>query len=500
MPRIRFDALVFTHDDQRPFPQPLDLDLGPGWTGVVGPNGAGKSTLFRLILAELAPERGSIHVEPRDGLIRHVAQTSEQLEPAILGLAGDCSADANRLRAELELDPIELERWPTLSPGERKRWQVAAALLDEPDLLLLDEPNNHLDLQARSSLIRALGRHRGLGLLISHDRALLDELCRATLFVEHGQLELRPGGLSAAKREREREREHARAQHEHAREQLGRLDRQVQQVRQRHASAERSRSSASRKRDHRDHDASSSARKFRADRAASSQAATLHRSQVARDRQRERVDAWHPPPELGRELFVDWQPPRKRVLAHMTRDDLGRLAPGPWTRLPDDLDAIQLGREDKLWLRGRNGAGKTSLLSSLRARACEQLDPSRVLWLPQELDHEERRGLLRELAGLARAERGRVLELVASAGVDPEHLLATPDPSPGEARKLALALGLARSAWLLLLDEPTHHLDLPAIEATERMLVAYPGALVLVSHDPSFAERCTTQRWTLDRG
>jgi ATPase subunit of ABC transporter with duplicated ATPase domains len=60
-----------------------------------------------------------------------------------------------------------------------------------------------------------------------------------------------------------------------------------------------------------------------------------------------------------------------------------------------------------------------------------------------------------------------------------------------------LALGLARQAWLLLLDEPTHHLDLPAIEATERMLVEYPGALVLVSHDPSFGERCTTSQWSL---
>jgi ATPase subunit of ABC transporter with duplicated ATPase domains len=494
MPRIVFDGVRFTHDDRRPFPDPLHLDLAGHWTGIVGPNGAGKSTLLRLILGELACERGSIRIEPRSAVIREVAQTGESLDPTIERLADDPSGEARRLRAELELQPHELERWPTLSPGERKRWQIAAALLDEPDILLCDEPSNHLDMHARSLLVRALHRHRGLGLLISHDRALLDELCTATLFVERGGVELRPGCWSAATREREREHEHARERHELAREQLDRIDREVQRARQRHASAERSRSSASRKRDHRDHDASSSARKFRADRAATSQAAALHRTQVVQARQRAIVEAWQPPPEHGGSLFVDWQPPRKRVLVHTRREELD-LRVG--IDLPDAADTLQIARDDKIWLRGRNGAGKTTLLLGLLARARESLQPDRVLWLPQELDHDRRRALLSELASLPKPERGRVLEIVARAGIDPDDLLATPDPSPGEARKLALALALARQAWLLLLDEPTHHLDLPAIEAIERMLVDYPGALVLVSHDPSFAERCTKTRWQL---
>jgi ATPase subunit of ABC transporter with duplicated ATPase domains len=494
MPRIVFEGVGFTHDDRRPFPNPLNLDLGLGWTGIVGPNGAGKSTLLRLILSELACERGSIRIEPRSAVIRPIAQTCECLDPTIEQLASDPSGAARRLRAELELDAHELDRWPTLSPGERKRWQVGAALLDEPDILLCDEPSNHLDMHARSWLVRALHRHRGLGLLISHDRALLDELCTATLFVEQGRVELRPGGYSLAKREREREHEHARERHEQAREQLDRIDRRVQRARQQLASAERSRSSSSRMRDAHDQDASSMARKYRADRAASSQAATLHRTTVARTRQQAIVDAWHAPPQHGGELFVDWQPPPKRVLVHGSREELDLRAGLP---MPDDADTIQIARDDKIWLCGRNGAGKTSLLLGLHARARALLDPSRVLWLPQELDHDQRVALLVALAGLPKPERGRVLEIVARAGVDPDHLLATPDPSPGEARKLALALALARQAWFLLLDEPTHHLDLPAIEATERMLAEYPGALVLVSHDPSFGERCTHTRWQL---
>jgi ATPase subunit of ABC transporter with duplicated ATPase domains len=81
-----------------------------------------------------------------------------------------------------------------------------------------------------------------------------------------------------------------------------------------------------------------------------------------------------------------------------------------------------------------------------------------------------------------------------------QRLLASPSPSPGEARKLALALGLAQHAWCVVLDEPTNHFDLPSIERLEEALAAYPGALVLVSHDDAFATRLTTRSWRIHEG
>ncbi len=104
------------------------------------------------------------------------------------------------------------------------------------------------------------------------------------------------------------------------------------------------------------------------------------------------------------------------------------------------------------------------------------------------------------VAALPRGERGRVFNLVAALGVDPDRLLASRRPSPGEARKLAMAAAMGRGAWCLLLDEPTNHLDLPSIERLEEAVAGYPGAVVVVTHDEDFAAATTTRTWQLEGG
>ena len=100
------------------------------------------------------------------------------------------------LRRDLDVEDDWPWRHDTLSCGQQKRLQVACALWQRPDLLVMDEPTNHVDVPTREAVTAALARFKGVGLLISHDRALLDALCSQCLFMAAGQVTARPGGYS----------------------------------------------------------------------------------------------------------------------------------------------------------------------------------------------------------------------------------------------------------------------------------------------------------------
>ncbi|MGB6088409.1 MAG: ATP-binding cassette domain-containing protein, partial [Candidatus Binataceae bacterium] len=118
----------FSYSDSIPILRDVSMQLAPGWTGVIGPNGAGKTTLIRLISGELEPARGHVRIDPPSvsKSMRVCAQTALKISPAIAAFAHAEDGVARRLHGELALEPDTLERWPTLSPGERKRWQVGA--------------------------------------------------------------------------------------------------------------------------------------------------------------------------------------------------------------------------------------------------------------------------------------------------------------------------------------------------------------------------------------
>ena len=174
MSAIELSRVSFSFPGSPPIFQDLELRIAPGWTGVVGENGAGKTTLLRLITGTLGPDDGRV-VRP-SGAVAFCPQEVERCSDKIVrfGVADDGASC--RWRGDLQLIPDDLDRWPTLSPGERKRWQIGAALAEAPDVLVLDEPTNHLDRDGVDLLVAALRRFRGLGVLVSHDRNLLDSL------------------------------------------------------------------------------------------------------------------------------------------------------------------------------------------------------------------------------------------------------------------------------------------------------------------------------------
>jgi ATPase subunit of ABC transporter with duplicated ATPase domains len=487
---IRLASVSFGFSNAAPIFNGLDLELNRGFTGIVGPNGAGKTTLLRLITGDLAPDLGFVQRVPASLTVALCPQTVEELSPEITALAEAEDGEARRLRAALALDDLAISRFPTLSPGERKRWQVGAALYAAPEALLLDEPTNHLDAEARGLLAAALSRYDGLGLLVSHDRALLERLTSATLFVAPGAARLYRGAYGRAKAARdaaeaERLSEYARLKHE-----AERARRVLADKRRTHDSADRGRSAASRMKGVRDHDGRSMGRKFRAETA---ERRSGREVEVAREKA-ERLAAAAEGISLekapGRSVFVGYERPKAPWLLSL---DAGGLSAGGRSLLGPV--SLALGRDDRVWLSGPNGAGKTTLLTRLLEGA--RVPRERLFYLPQELSPEEGAALLAATRALPALERGRVLSLAAALGVEPERLLLSRRPSPGEARKLGLAYGLGRHVWGLLLDEPTNHLDLPSIERLEAALGEYPGALLLVSHDETLARRCASREWRI---
>ncbi|MFS8069509.1 MAG: ATP-binding cassette domain-containing protein, partial [Byssovorax sp.] len=259
------------------------------------------------------------------------------------------------------------------------------------------------------------------------------------------------------------------------------------------ASADASRRSKNRMKDRNDNDARGSLAKGNAAFAEKRAGKTVGIVRRELERAVEEVASIAIEKDVGRSVFVGYERAPSSWLFQLDVKEIG--AGG----VPV-LGAVKLdvGREDRVHLEGSNGAGKTTLLRAVLASA--RVPAEKILHLPQDLRVDEERALLATVRALPPVERGRVLSLVAALGVDPDRLLGSAQPSPGEARKLGIALGLGRHAWACVLDEPTNHLDLPSIERLERALVAYPGALLLVTHDRTLARACTRTTWKIGEG
>ena len=513
MSSIRLSGVSFSYRDSVDILSRVSLDVHPGWTGIVGENGSGKSTLLALIAGALVPTAGLVSREPEDAIVVSCAQRlGGAPAPEIHELAAAWTREETRLKARLALEPEDLERWPTLSPGERKRWQIGAALAARPDILLLDEPTNHLDAPARALLLGALARFQCIGLVVSHDRVFLEELTTQTLRVHRGGVELFRGTYAHA-REIWHDRDQAlRQSHEQARQEERALERRRVAEQQKRAAAERQIIARHRMKSPKDSDARGILATNKAMYAEARHGRNASILRRAVERAADHTDSLEITRERGRSLFVDYEPAPMPYLASVERAEITAgepvVAPASGEAANDQAVPVilrdvrvALGRESRVHIAGPNGAGKTTLMRALLRAACAPEHRSEhILYLPQVMEPELVNAHLRAIREQDRATRGRILQVAAALGLDPDRVLATDEPSPGEIRKLALARGLGMGAWALFLDEPTNHLDLPSIERLEAALSDYPGAIVLVSHDEPFARALTSTVWRLDSG
>lgn len=497
--QLALSRVTYTHPAaQDPILNNITIAFTEGWTGLLGDNGCGKSTLAKIACGLLKPDSGAVS---GNLLAAYCPQEADEAPEILADFALDFGREARSLRERLSLTDDMPWRWSELSFGERKKLQIACALWQRPDVLAIDEPTNHLDREARGRLEHLLAAFSGIGILVSHDRDLLDALASRCASFEasgpHGETRVvvRPGGYSTARAQAERERAAAVGERRQAKAELARLSAEREQRAQEAARADAKRSK-------RGLDPKDKSARAKIDLAIVSgqdgaRGKLLRQMDGRMAAAQDRAAATFIPKRYDGSLFLNAEPSSRKTVLHIPAGHI------PCGENELELPELFVGNTERIGIVGPNGAGKTTLLDHVRRLLAQQVQSPGdrelpVLDIPQEPNAQERASILAAVHSLSPTDRGRVLSCVAQLNSDPSRILEGAATSPGELRKLMIARGLLDAPSLIIMDEPTNHLDLHSVEALEQALAQFGGALLLVSHDHAFLRACTNITWEIE--
>jgi ATPase subunit of ABC transporter with duplicated ATPase domains len=480
---LTFNNVSFSYPSSiKPVLRNISVHFPSGWTGVSGDNGAGKTTLLLLAAGIENPSPGSIRGEGGLYCPQRTDYPPESWEDFFY--SGDPEAD--RLMNRLRISAGFMDRWDTLSHGERKRVQLGIVLWKNPPILAVDEPTNHLDRNGRNLIAENLEEYRGIGLLVSHDRALLDRLCGNCLFLRGGDAVMRPGGISRGLAEEERELLAGRRMRQNLACERSHL---AVEADNRRRLAESSKNRLSKRFvDPYDRDAKGKINLAKLSGKDASGTRLYKNMQNRINRIDQALEKAQTTGEQKKGLTLRGAKARMDFLWHSPPGAIP-LGESRSLRFPE----LVILPESRIALTGPNGAGKSTLIRHIRAGLPPGLG---VLYIPQEIPADEE--LLRKILNQDEKNRGEIMARFSRLGSAPESLLQSALPSPGEARKLMIACGVFTNPSLIIMDEPTNHLDLTSVRLLEETLTEVEAALFLVSHDDVFLSRLTNQEWSIN--
>jgi ATP-binding cassette subfamily F protein 3 len=359
----------------------------------------------------------------------------------------------------------------TFSGGELTRASLARALGGDPDLLLLDEPTNHLDVANLEWLERELASLDAAVILVAHDRWFLEAVTTATMELEAGRSTFFPGPWHAWRREKAARALHAQKEVERVQADIARLERFVERFR------------------------------YKKSKAKQAQAKLTHIGRL----EQERAAAASEVSLLSRKtrgLGFEFLKPARTGRVVVEAEGLDVSVAGNRLLLGQASFAVERG--EHVALVGPNGSGKTTLLEKLVRGEDVRIGHGVQIgyFSQQELELDTRGSVLQcvqSMTGLSRPDAQNLLGRFLFSGWD-AHEKQVSVLSGGERRRLALAVTVAGGANFLVLDEPTNHLDLESREALEAALDAFPGTVLLVSHDRALLDAIAERTLAIENG
>jgi ATP-binding cassette subfamily F protein 3 len=482
-----------------------------------GPNGAGKTTLLRILSGETEKHGGELAFEKGTRVALHdqrppleqeltlreyvisgardlVALEDElkRLEQAMASGVHDQATLNRYASAQARLEHAGGYTWRdrslsmlrglgfaeeqldrplrTFSGGELTRASLARALGGDPDLLLLDEPTNHLDVASLEWLERELQSIDAAVVLVAHDRWFLEAVTTATLEVVAGRGTFFPGPWHAWRREKAARLLHAQKEVDRVQADIARLERFVERFR------------------------------YKKDKAKQAQAKLTHIGRLEQERAQNAAEI-SLLTRRNRSLGFEFLKPARSGRVVVEADDL-TLRIGERVLLHDASFGLERG--EHVALVGPNGSGKTTLLEAIVNERGARLGHGVQVgyFSQQEMELDTRGSVLQcvqTMTGLSRPDAQNLLGKFLFSGWD-EHEKPVTVLSGGERRRLALAVTVSSGANFLVLDEPTNHLDLESREALEAALEAFPGTMLLVSHDRALLDAVAERTLAIEDG